>query len=175
MSLSYLQLNYDTYVSERNEFIKKNENGALAAGDMSMLDAHPDSIANSIAMGYGYDLFQNIDSLKQELSLYVTAKGTNTTVSAALDQIVSWIKNNREGVYDEGKFVRWQFKANTVADRKSLVNMINATITLGSEPKAVALMELKVSQVENKMSIGLGSDDIALSRERIALVDLRYN
>lgn len=183
MSLSYQQLNYNTYVDERDDFIKLHENGDLARGDMSKLDAHV--TVNTIAMGYGYDLFQNTDTLKRDLSSLVTAKKANITVDTALDTVKNLILNHRIAIYktlENGtkKFERWEFKPSVdYPTIDKLQEAINAEITLANannnDDNAVAWMELKVNAVEQLLSTSLGADDLALSKERIALVDITYN
>jgi hypothetical protein len=51
---------HGSYANDRDYEIKRWENATLADGDLTLLNAHVDSVANHIAVGYGYDLFENL-------------------------------------------------------------------------------------------------------------------
>ncbi|WP_324171286.1 hypothetical protein [Sulfurimonas sp.] len=84
MALLTTHTNYTngSYKKDRNNLIKPSENDKLYKSrndtNLKKLDAHDDG-DDSMAMGYGYDLFQNVESIKSTLKKFVIRKDGDTT------------------------------------------------------------------------------------------------
>ncbi len=158
MALSNLHTNWikGSYTADRDEEIKNQENAKLLGGNLAWLNAHADTVGNSIAVGYGYDLKKNLSTLKTDLAGYVTA---STDLNKVYDLVNEYFnQGNPKG-----------FKT-----LDELATAINAYFDFGTETKASDLLAATVSKFETLLDTYLGYS-MPQSKERAALVDLAYN
>ncbi|MBU0633009.1 hypothetical protein KKA17_10230, partial [bacterium] len=157
MGLSNLRTDYvhGGYIEDRAWHIREKENMVLFTTGNN-LDAHSDG-TNSLAIGYGYDLVQNVNSLVDDLLFYVTSISPADTEEEALNKVVTLIKN-ANGVYGD-----------------SLATQINQLITLSTRKNAEDLLEEKIEKYSDALTEALGVDDLTPSRERAAIISVLYN
>jgi GH24 family phage-related lysozyme (muramidase) len=177
---------HGSYEEDRNELIKAKENGILYKSRNNAipqnLNAHNDG-NNSIAFGYGYDLFRNLDTLINNLNNHVSAvdtTGAYSTTATALNRIYTIISDNTtipQG--NNGRSMRNNTNyPNIAGDINALVKEINSLITLTTEVNATNLLnDTLVPIYENRLTNRLAIRNIVLakSKERIALFDMVYN
>ena len=161
MSLSNTQnLTTQKYIKNRDYNIKKSENDELLHGDLTKLNVHYDS--KSFAMGYGYDIIQNLSTLKNDLREYVRETGeSDESVNVRLDTAIEYINAYQSG-------------AKTKENRKDFVNNINNTISLQTEANATALLGETIQKFETSLSVSLGSHDLLQSNERATVISQLY-
>ncbi len=74
MAIGNINMNWvlGSYAADRNEEIKRSENDLLRndTGNVDHLDIDKDHEGNPV-IGYGYDLFENIDDVAADLPLYL--------------------------------------------------------------------------------------------------------
>ncbi len=168
MSLSNTRTNWlnGSYENDRNANIKEKENSELFKKGTN-LDAHDDK-ATSVAIGYGYDLIQNVNRLQTDLAPYIAAVQPNTTIAAALQNVRNLIDSFKNNTFDPNL-------SNDDRRRTELANEINQHITLSTETNATALLNTKVQTYETALTAALGTHDLPQSKERAALISLVYN
>jgi Ca2+-binding RTX toxin-like protein len=177
---------HGSYEEDRNYQIKIRENDDLYDSRNSAtpenLNAHDDN-NHSIAFGYGYDLFQNLNTLVNDLDDYVSAVntvGTYSTITAALNRVYTLISNNTE--IPSGSSRRQMRNnpnyPNIAGNINALINEINSLITLSTEANATNLLNNTLAPIyENRLTNRLATRSIVLpeSKERVALFDMVYN
>ncbi|WP_333804286.1 calcium-binding protein [Sulfurospirillum sp.] len=171
MALSNLHTNYkSSYKDDLINLTKAKENPDLLKNkDLSTnLNAQVDKTANSIALGYGYDLFQNYSTITSDLSNLASSATSNLSNEQAIQAVKDLIGSHRVKVDS-----KWQFKADGDIDSlKTLQDRINSTITLSTEQNATTLMTKELDAMQDKVvaKTGLGE-----SNELISLVDMAFN
>ncbi len=159
MPLTGLHTNwiYGSYTNDRDHEIKIWENARLAGGNLTWLNAHVDEVAHHIAVGYGYDLFENLNTLQTDLAGFVT---TTSDLNMVYTLVNDYMHNGNPNHYS----------------LPGLAAAINNYFDLGTESKAAELLDFKLSKYEAALDGALGGhNQLADSRERAAVMSLIYN
>jgi len=164
MPLKNLHTNWNngSYEADRNKHIKEKENSLLynsrnskTPEKLQNLNAHNDG-ANSIAFGYGYDLFKNVEKLGIDLQAYASSQALKNVKNLIYAYNKTHIKKDKESI-------------------ENLVDKINEQISLKTEANATTLLNVKIQTYETALSKSLGKDNLLDSKERAAVISVIYN
>jgi hypothetical protein len=154
----------ELYEKYRDEYIKDVANAQKS--DPNSLETYNYG-SKGIALGHGYNLISNVDTLKEDLKDHTISKQGDISKEEALEKVHDLIKEFTEGTYRSDL-------NNAKTRRDALVDEINGYIALNSQADADRMLAAKIEKLEDSLDGMLSGHNLIYSKERAAAIACMY-